>query len=134
MSETDAPQSLIEHLEELRFRLIRAFLGVFIGMGIAWSQTERIMDWIRMPIAPYLPEGGLIFTGVMDKFMAHIKVAIMSGVIVSCPIWIYQLWKFIAPGLYKQERRYAAFFIGFGSTLVSLRCRVRLLCRLSVGV
>ena len=56
------------------------------------------MDWIREPIAPYLPQGGLIFTGVMDKFTAHIKVAIMTGVILSCPIWIYQLWKFVAPG------------------------------------
>ena len=111
------PQSLIDHLEELRKRLIRAFIAVFVGMGIAWSQTDHIMDWIRRPIAPYLPEGGLIFTGVMDKFMAHIKVAAMSGIILSCPFWIYQLWQFIAPGLYKHERKYAMFFIAFGSSL-----------------
>ena len=116
MREPDEPQSLIEHLEELRFRLVRAFAVIFIGMAAAWSQTERIMDWVCQPIAPYLPQGGLIFTGVMDKFMAHIKVAAMSGDF-SCPIWIYQLWKFVAPGLYKQERRYAVFFIGFGSLL-----------------
>jgi sec-independent protein translocase protein TatC len=115
--ELSPPQTLIDHLEELRKRLIRAFIAIFIGMGIAWSQTDRIMDWIRQPIAPYLPEGGLIFTGVMDKFMAHIKVAAMSGVILSCPFWIYQLYKFVAPGLYKHERRYAMFFILFGSTL-----------------
>lgn len=113
----EAPQSLIEHLEELRIRLIRAFLAVFTGMGIAWSQTDRIMDFIRRPIMPYLPQGGLIFTGVMDKFMAHIKVAAMAGITMSCPFWIYQLWKFIAPGLYKHERRYAVFFIVFGSVL-----------------
>lgn len=120
MSDSRQPgpsQSLIEHLEELRKRLIRAFLAVFVGMGIAWSQTDHIMDWIRQPIAPYLPEGGLIFTGVMDKFMAHIKVAALSGVILSCPFWIYQLWKFVAPGLYKHERRYAMSFIAFGSIL-----------------
>lgn len=115
--EPPQPQSLIEHLEELRARLIRAFLAVFVGVGVAWSQTDRIMDFIRRPIAPYLPQGGLIFTGVMDKFMAHIKVAAMSGVIMSCPFWIHQLWKFVAPGLYKHERRYAVFFIFFGSML-----------------
>jgi sec-independent protein translocase protein TatC len=112
-----SPQTLIDHLEELRIRLIWIFLGIFIGMALAWSQTEVIMNWIREPIAPYLSQGGLIFTGVMDKFMAHIKIAIMSGVILSCPFWIYQLWKFIAPGLYKHERRYAMFFIFLGTAL-----------------
>lgn len=117
MSDREPSQSLIEHLEELRARLIRAFLAIFIGIGAAWSFTDRIMDLIRRPIAPYLPEGGLIFTGVMDKFMAHIKVSAMSGIIMSCPVWIYQLWKFVAPGLYKHERRYGVFFIVFGSLL-----------------
>lgn len=117
MAEPGVQQSLIDHLEELRSRLVKSFSAIFIGMAAAWSQTERIMDWIREPIAPYLPQGGLIFTGVMDKFMAHIKVAGMSGVILSCPIWIYQVWKFVAPGLYKQERRYGLFFIAFGSIL-----------------
>jgi sec-independent protein translocase protein TatC len=107
----------MDHLEELRKRLIRAFIAVFIGMGIAWAFTDKIMDWIRRPIAPYLTDGGLIFTGVMDKFTAHIKVAAMSGVILSCPFWIYQLYQFVAPGLYKHERRYAMSFIAFGSLL-----------------
>jgi sec-independent protein translocase protein TatC len=116
----DAPLgtlSLMDHLEELRHRLVRAFMGIFAGIGLAWSQTDRIMDWIRLPIAPYLPQGGLIFTGVMDKFMAHIKVACMAGVILSCPVWIYQLWQFVAPGLYKHERKYAIFFMLFGTFL-----------------
>ena len=114
---SEPQQNLIDHLEELRKRLIRAFLAVFVGMGIAWSQTDQIMNWIRRPIAPYLPEGGLIFTGVMDKFMAHIKVAAMSGIVLSCPFWIYQIWQFIAPGLYKHEKKYAVSFIAFGSIL-----------------
>ena len=109
--------TLIDHLEELRKRIILASIGIFVGLGIAWSQTDRIMDWIRLPIAPYLPQGGLIFTGVMDKFMSHIKVAMLASFIISCPWWMYQIWKFISPGLYKHERRYAAFFIIFGSLL-----------------
>jgi sec-independent protein translocase protein TatC len=117
VTESERPLSLMEHLEELRVRLIRAVIAVLISIGICWSQTERIMDLIRRPITPYLPEGGLIFTGVMDKFMAHIKVAAMSGIILSCPFWIYQIWKFVAPGLYKHERKYAVFFIVFGTLL-----------------
>jgi sec-independent protein translocase protein TatC len=117
VSETDRTQSLLEHLEELRFRLVRGFIALFVCMAICWGFTDKIMDWIRRPISPYLPEGGLIFTGVMDKFMAHIKVAAMGGVMLSCPFWIYQIWKFVAPGLYKKEQRYAVFFIIFGSVL-----------------
>jgi sec-independent protein translocase protein TatC len=113
----DPAATLIDHLEELRKRIIFASIGIFIGLGISWTQTDRLMDWIRRPITPYLPQGGLIFTGVMDKFMSHIKVAMLAGVILSCPWWMYQLWKFISPGLYKHERRYAAFFIIFGSLL-----------------
>lgn len=116
-NELPPPQTLMDHLEELRKRLIRAFLAIFVGLCVAWNFTDKIMDWIRLPIAPYLTEGGLIFTGVMDKFMSHIKVALMSGVILSCPFWIYQLYSFVAPGLYKHERRYAMFFIFFGSFL-----------------
>ena len=117
MSEGGHSLSLMAHLEELRSRLVKVAMGIAAGMGVAWNQTEQIMDLIRMPIAPYLPAGGLIFTGVMDKFMAHIKIAVMSGVILSCPFWIYQIWKFVVPGLYKHERRYAFSFILFGTFL-----------------
>lgn len=114
---TQEDQNLIDHLTELRTRLIYAFLGIAIGMGVCWAFSEQIMDLIRHPIQPYLTEGGLIFTGVMDKFMAHIKVSLLGGVILSCPFWLYQLWKFIAPGLYESERKYATGFILCGSLL-----------------
>lgn len=110
-------QTLIDHLAELRTRLIYAFLGIAAGMAFCWGFSEQLMDFIRHPIAPYLPQGGLVFTGVMDKFMAHIKVALLGGVILSCPFWIYQLWKFVAPGLYESERKYATLFILCGSLL-----------------
>lgn len=110
-------QTLIDHLAELRTRLIYAFLGVACGMALCWGFSEQIMDLIRHPILPYLPQGGLVFTGVMDKFMAHVKVALLGGVIISCPFWIFQLWKFVAPGLYEGERKYASVFILCGSLL-----------------
>jgi len=117
MSSLEAEQSLTDHLSELRKRLIYAILAVAIGMGVSWIFSEEIMSFVRRPILPYLPEGGLIFTGVMDKFMAHVKVALVGGVILSCPIWLMQIWKFVSPGLYESERKYAGAFIGVGSLL-----------------
>ncbi len=112
-----AAQSLIDHLTELRTRLIYSAYAVFAGFGVAWFFCEKVFDVIRQPIEKYLPVGGLVFTAPMDKFLAYVKVSFLSGVILSCPIWIFQIWKFIAPGLFKHERRYALAFIGFGSVL-----------------
>lgn len=113
--------SLVEHLTELRYRLIRALQGIVIGSVIGIYYSEFLMALIRKPILPYLgADGGLVFTGVMDKFMAHLKVGALSGVILSCPYWLYHLWKFISPGLYKNERRYALGFILSGTVLFSM--------------
>ncbi len=104
-------QSLVDHLTELRFRLIRAVVAILIGGLASYHFSEQIFNVIRSPILPYLKNVGLVFTAPMDKFMAHIKIAIFSGVILTTPFWFYQIWNFIAPGLYKQERRYALSFI-----------------------
>jgi sec-independent protein translocase protein TatC len=110
--------SLVEHLTELRYRLIKAFQGIIIGVGIGVYFSEEILTVIRRPVLKYLgANGGLVFTGVMDKFMAHIKVGVLGGVIMTCPYWLYHVWRFISPGLYKHERRYAAGFIIAGTVL-----------------
>lgn len=119
---TDAPveeesQSLTEHLTELRQRLIYSVLAILAGFAISFIFSDLLFDIIRRPIAPFLKENGLVFTAPMDKFLAHIKVAFLGGMIVSCPLWIYQVWKFIAPGLYQEERKYSIGFILFGSVL-----------------
>lgn len=104
-------QSLVEHLTELRIRLIRAALGILVSAALCYSFSEQIFDLIRSPIAPFLKNMGLVFTAPMDKFMAHIKIALFSGTLLSSPFWFYQIWKFISPGLYMKERRYALSFI-----------------------
>lgn len=104
-------QSLVEHLTELRVKLIRAVIGILICGLLSYKFSEQIFEIIRTPILPYLKNMGLVFTAPMDKFMAHVKIAIFSGVIISSPVWFYQIWSFIAPGLYKNERRYALGFI-----------------------
>lgn len=107
--------SLIEHIGELRFRLTRAAFAIFFGMCLCWGFSEKLFDIIRKPIQPYLPNGGLVFTGPIDKFMAHIKIAFVAGLVVSAPFWLYQLWKFISPALYRNEKKMATGFIFFGT-------------------
>jgi len=118
--EKDIPaddQSLVGHLTELRYRLVRVIAIVAVGSLLGWVNSERLFDIIRQPIHPFLPTGGLVYTGMMDKFLAHIKVSILAGIILTCPIWLYQVWQFVAPGLYKNEKKYAFSFLFFGSVL-----------------
>ncbi len=115
-------QSLVEHLTELRIRVTRALFGVAVGFLASYSFSDQLMEVIRHPIKPFLSTdgGGLVFLGVMDLFLAHLKISLLAGVILSCPWWLYQTWKFIAPGLYESERKYAVGFIFFGSVLFCL--------------
>lgn len=113
----DGGSTLIEHLGELRTRLVQCLAVILVATFVCFHFAEHIFNFIRQPIQPYLPQGGLIYTGPLDKFLAFIKIAVMGGVIVSCPIWLYQIWSFVAPGLYKREKKYAAAFIGAGSIL-----------------
>ena len=109
--------SFVDHLTELRKRLIRSliFIGVF-SVG-AWNFRDIFFSLVRQPIQPYLPSRGLIYTAVQESFIAHLKVSILSGVILSCPFWIYQIWKFVEPGLHKKEKKFGLLVIFFGSVL-----------------
>lgn len=113
-------ESLYDHLAELRSRIIKCFWIVLVATFVAFHFAEPIFDFIRKPIEPYLPQGGLIYTGPIDKFMAYVKLAIATGIVVACPFWIYQAWKFVAPGLYKHEKRYAVGFVASGTFMFLL--------------
>lgn len=112
--------TLTEHLVELRIRLIRCAWAVLVGIFATFHYAEHIFNYIRQPIEKYLPDGGLIYTGPLDKFLAFVKIAVVFGIIVVLPYILYQIWQFVAPGLYKNERKYAASFIGFGSMMFFL--------------
>lgn len=111
----DGNMTLIDHLNELRVRLFRAAVWIVVGVVFCWGFSDRLFKLIIAPVKPYLPNEKLSFMGPMDVFMAHLKVAFVGGLILSAPFWLYQLWKFISPALYKNERKYAAGFIGFGT-------------------
>lgn len=112
-------QTLVEHLTELRKSLVWSMLFIFIGFLFCWIFSEALFDIIRAPIQPFLKSssGGLIFTGPMDKFLAHIKVSFLGGVILTSPLWMHQIWRFISPGLYSKEKKYGVIFILSGTIL-----------------
>ena len=110
-------QTLIEHLSELRDRLVKAAWAILLGSILCWVFKDHLFEVIRRPIIETHLLDGLVFTHPIDNFMAHVKVAILGGVMLSCPVWLYQAWQFVAPGLYAHERRYSMMFIGAGTLL-----------------
>jgi sec-independent protein translocase protein TatC len=112
-----AIMGLIDHLKDLKVCLTRSLWGIVLGFVICYQFTDLLFDFIRAPIALYLPTGGLVFTGPIDKFFAHLKVAFFAGILLSAPWWLYQLWIFVAPGLYRKEKKATVTFIIAGTSL-----------------
>ncbi len=110
-------QAFTQHLRDLRVCLIRSLIAIVAGAFICFYFSEQIFAIIRQPILPYLPTKGLIYTGPMDKFMAFIKLSISSGVILTTPFWLYQVWRFISPGLYQKEKKGVVAFVFSGTFL-----------------
>jgi sec-independent protein translocase protein TatC len=93
------------HLEELRKRLITAFIAIGVGFVIAYGFKERLFDILVQPLTKVMKEGEtLIYTGLPEAFFTYLKVAFLTGLMVASPIILYQFWMFVAPGLYKKER------------------------------
>ena len=106
--------SLLEHLEELRKRLLFSVVALFLGFAACVAFAKPIFRILARPIDPYLPEG-LSFLKVTDPFLVYMKVALIASVFLVSPLLLYQLWRFVAPGLYRRERRMALPFILFGT-------------------
>ena len=113
---SDTGLSLTEHLGELRERLIRSVYAIAVGAIVCWIARDWLFDIVRAPVVPYLEKtnGKLIFLSPMDSFMAYVKIALTGGFILACPVWLYQIWRFVAPGLYAKEKKYGIIFMGSG--------------------
>lgn len=115
--EGDQPMSFWDHLAELRNRLVKAFLGVVVGCVICFVYATELREILAQPLhtawaaagMPGKPE--LQVLAMMDAFMTDMRVAVAGGLFVAAPVAFYQLWMFIAPGLYQQEKRYVIPFV-----------------------
>ena len=103
IDETQSP--LMEHLLELRTRLLRSLLALTVTSLIAYAFAGQLLGFLVRPLAQAFPHGRLIFTVVYEGFFVNIKVAVFTGFLVSFPIVANQLWAFVAPGLYAKEKR-----------------------------
>jgi sec-independent protein translocase protein TatC len=115
--ESELPRmSFLEHLEDLRKRILYSLLAMVVAFGICWNFARQIYGWIQAPILQYLPEGEqLAYTRVTSPFFLYMKVAFFAGLFLAAPFILWQLWLFISPGLYRKERKFAAPFIIFSS-------------------
>lgn len=113
----DLPRmSFLEHLEELRRRLLVSLIALVGGFLVCWSFAPEIFALLEAPIIALMAPGEkLAFTRLTAPFFLYMKVAFFAGIFLAAPVILWQVWRFIAPGLYRKERRYAAPFIIFSS-------------------
>ncbi len=105
--------TLLEHLDELRRRILRTLIVVLVAFFACFAFADDIYKIIEVPIRPHVDQ--LVFLDVTAPFFVYVKVALLAAVFVTSPYLVGQLWGFISPGLYRREKRYAIPFIFFGS-------------------
>lgn len=127
MTTTDQPEavvggqmSLIEHLTELRGRLIKMVIAVAIGAVIVWIFYNPILEFLKQPLDDADPNARIILTDPLQGLATRFKVAGYGGIALATPVLLWQLWRFITPGLYPKERRYAVPFVASGMALFIL--------------
>jgi sec-independent protein translocase protein TatC len=108
--------SFLDHLDELRRRIIYAVTSVFIGFVISFFFINQIFDFIMRPLQELLPPGTtLVYTDPTEAFILYIKIALIAGLILASPAVFSQVWLFVAPGLYAHEKKWAIPFIVMSS-------------------
>ena len=111
----DDKMPFLEHLGELRTRIVRALIALLLGTLIGLPFSQYLVDWLARPITRLGYE--LVFTAPAEAFWVQMKVGLIVGVFVAAPAILWQIWMFIAPGLHTHEKKYAAPFVIIGSLL-----------------
>jgi sec-independent protein translocase protein TatC len=102
-------------LDELRVRLVRSVIALAVGFAVCWNFHEQIFHVLTQPLRVHDPNVKFIYTGPSEALMLYMKMSFFTGIFVAAPYLLYQVWAFIAPGLYKHEKAYAAPFILMGT-------------------
>jgi sec-independent protein translocase protein TatC len=125
----DGRMPLMDHLRELRNRVVKVAIAIIAGAIVGWVFFDRIWAFMQRPYCQAVGYckvntlgHSLFISNVMDGFYLHIKVSIIAGAIITSPIWLYQLWAFVAPGLYAREKRWTYAFLGSAVPLFALGC------------
>ena len=125
----DGRMPLMDHLRELRNRVVKVAIAIIAGAIVSWVFYDRIWDFMQRPYCRAVGYckvntlgHSLFISNVMDGFYLHIKVSIIAGAVITSPIWLYQLWAFVAPGLYAREKRWTYAFLGSAVPLFALGC------------
>jgi len=117
---------LMDHLRELRNRLLIALAAVTVGVIIGWTVSSPIWELLKGPYCSTAQshqltgECALTYTGIFSSFFITPKVSILVGLVVSSPVWLYQIWAFVTPALYRTEKRYTLTFLGLAIPLFAL--------------
>jgi sec-independent protein translocase protein TatC len=97
---------LLDHLSELRVRIFKCIIAGFIGLLACFFASQQLFNWLMLPLYKAFPEeGSMIYTAPHEAFFTYIKVAAVAGIFVTSPFIFYQLWAFVKPGLYSNERK-----------------------------
>jgi sec-independent protein translocase protein TatC len=111
----DDKMPFMEHLGELRVRIVRSIIAILIGLVVAFPASQYIMDFLARPI---LATGNtLVFLAVTEAFWVKMKVALFTGLFLASPAILWQVWRFVSPGLHQHEKKYAVPFVVIGSLL-----------------
>lgn len=115
--ETGGKMSFLDHLDELRKRIVWSVVFIFAGFLIAFAFIQKLFEFIMLPLQEMLPAGQtLVYTNPSEAFILYIKIAAIGGLILASPAVMSQVWLFIAPGLYTNEKRLAIPFVVLSST------------------
>ncbi len=116
LDETGGRMSFLEHLDELRKRLLIAVGALLVGFLVAFAFISYIFEFIMRPLQEILPDGGrLVYTEPTEAFFLYIKIAALAGLVLAIPVILHQMWRFVAPGLYAREKKFAIPFVFFAS-------------------
>ena len=107
--------SFLEHLDELRVRLVRSAIGLAVGFGLSWNFHEQIFHVLTQPLRDHDPTVKFIYTGPSEALILYMKMSFFVGIFIAAPYLLYQIWAFIAPGLYAHEKAWAVPFIAMGT-------------------